>query len=195
MIKRMATIALETSWDTYLKHRGVKLPKRGKLRLALNYLYDNIGKDCHIDDIKSYVASTGEKLTGSDPLQVRHLSTQKGWYIKKTGKYYHCLVNITETYPGFIADKRKTMVKGDDWHCLKKEYGYMCVNCGSKEGEPMRWKLTSTTVLQKGHMDPRKDLTLDNCIPQCSFCNQSYKDKAVFNKRGIVVDWIKEFSK
>jgi len=74
---------------------------------------------------------------------------------------------------------------------MKKEYGYSCVNCGSKEGEALRWDQTKTTVLQQGHMDPRKDLTYDNCIPQCGFCNQQYKSKAVFNRRGFVIDFCK----
>ena len=64
---------------------------------------------------------------------------------------------------------------------------YMCVNCGSKDGEPMRWDKSIVTKLQKGHMDPDKDLTEDNCVPQCGFCNQRYKDKAVFDKRGQVI--------
>ena len=40
-------------------------------------------------------------------------------------------------------------------------------------------------------MDPRKSITLDNVIPQCQYCNQQYKNKAIFNKRGIVVDFCK----
>jgi uncharacterized protein YuzB (UPF0349 family) len=51
----------------------------------------------------------------------------------------------------------------------------------------MRWDKTIVTKLQKGHMDPDKDLTEDNCVPQCGFCNQRYKDKAVFDKRGQVI--------
>ena len=35
MIKRMTTLSLDTAWNTNLKQRGVKLPKRGKLRLQL----------------------------------------------------------------------------------------------------------------------------------------------------------------
>jgi len=76
------------------------------------------------------------------------------------------------------------------WNELKKEYSYeevpSCVNCGSKEGLPLRWKPTETTKLQQGHMDPRKELTYNNCIPQCQYCNQQFKDKYVFNKHGLV---------
>ena len=89
--------------------------------------------------------------------------------------------------PSFISEKRISKLNLSNWEDLKKEYDYMCVNCGSREGQPMRWKKSQITVLQQGHMDPRKNLTTDNCIPQCSFCNQQYKDKAVFNKRGCVI--------
>ena len=41
-------------------------------------------------------------------------------------------------------------------------------------------------------MDPRKSLATDNVIPQCAICNQQYKNKAIFNKRGYVIDFIKE---
>jgi hypothetical protein len=40
-------------------------------------------------------------------------------------------------------------------------------------------------------MDPRKSLTEDNVIPQCAMCNQQYKNKAVFNDRGYVVEFNK----
>ena len=58
----------------------------------------------------------------------------------------------------------------------------MCVNCGSKEGEPLRWKRTVACKLQKGHMDPRKDLTYDNCIPQCAFCTSNTKTRQFLTK-------------
>lgn len=80
----------------------------------------------------------------------------------------------------------------DDWKSLLAKYENMCVNCGSKEGEPLRWNKHKITVLQKGHMDPRKPLTEDNTIPQCAMCNQQYKNKAVFNERGFVVEFNKK---
>jgi hypothetical protein len=180
-----------------LEALGVKLPKfsnkRGgcKQGYALAILYANFGEFMHIDVIKSQVEEAGLALTGTDPLQVRHLSTQKGWWIEKEGKYKHKLVSVEQCFPGFIAQKRASKLNDENWTKMKKEYGFACVNCGSKEGEPLRWDQTKTTVLQQGHMDPRKDLTYDNCIPQCAFCNQQYKSKAVFNKRGFVIEFCK----
>jgi hypothetical protein len=78
------------------------------------------------------------------------------------------------------------------WKKVLEEYSHegipSCVNCGSKEGRPLRWKSTNITKLQQGHMDPRKELTYDNCIPQCQFCNQQAKDKFIFNKHGLVTN-------
>lgn len=184
---------LKSNHELYLKKYGVKLPgENSKLGISLTYLYEKIGTAVHIDEIKEFVIQTGKKLTGTDPLQIRHLSTQLGWYIEKDGKYKHRLVTIDKPLPGFIAEKRLTKLNEENWLKLKLEYNNTCVNCGSKEGEPMRWKSTALTSLQQGHMDPRKDLTYDNCIPQCGFCNQQYKSKAIFNKRGIVIDFCKQ---
>ena len=171
---------------------GVKLPRfTGKLGCSLAILYANFGTFVHIDAIKTQLEETGHTLTGTDPVQVRHLSTQKGWWIEKEGKYKHRLVSVQQCLPGFIAQKRASKLNDENWAKMKQEYGFACVNCGSKEGEPLRWDQTKTTVMQQGHMDPRKDLTYDNCIPQCAFCNQQYKSKAVFNKRGFVVEFCK----
>jgi len=75
---------------------------------------------------------------------------------------------------------------------MLSRYDNKCVNCGSEEGKPMRWNKHKITVLQKGHMDPRRSLTSDNIIPQCAMCNQQYKNKAVFNDRGFVVEFNKD---
>mgnify|MGYP003336888891 CR=1 FL=1 len=99
---------LSKLWILYLKEKGVKLPKDGKLREGLNYLFQNMGTYKHIDEIKTYVAQKFT-LTGTDPLQIRHLSTQFGWNIVKKGRYEHCLVDVFEPSPSFIPDRR-----GDD---------------------------------------------------------------------------------
>lgn len=181
------TKILEHSFKTFLKEKGVKLPRKGKLRCALEYLVQNINKPNHIDDIRKHVEVCGHTLTGTDGLQVRHLSTQNGFYIIKEGRFHHKLITLEQVNPGFIKEKRNITIDNNEWINLLKEYDYMCVNCGSKEGEKQRWKPTEITKLQKGHMDPRKNLSLSNCIPQCQFCNQRCKDKAVFDKRGQTI--------
>ena len=184
---------LKQHFNTHLKDSGVKLPRfSSKLGLSLTILYANMDKFVHIDEIKKKLIENGHALTGTDPVQVRHLSTQKGWWIVKEGKYKHKLFSCTQVLPGYIAQKRASKLDQENWNKMKLEYENACVNCGSIEGKPMRWDRTKITVLQQGHMDPRKDLTYDNCIPQCAFCNQQYKSKAVFNKRGAVIDFCKK---
>ena len=184
----------KTLTDIYiknLKNKGVRIPKKGKLRVALDLLFININKGLHIDTIKTHVKNQGFTLKGGDPLQVRHLSTQYGWYIIKEDKYIHKLNSITECLPGFITNKRTSKLNELNWMEMKKEYEFKCATCGNIEGKPMRYKKTQITILQQGHMDPRKDLTLDNCIPQCSGCNQPYKNKAIFNKMGQITNYDK----
>jgi len=183
---------LEQVYKENLKSHGVKWHKTStQLGCALLYLYENLNSAIHIDVLKDHVKDSGIPLTGTDPLQVRHLSTQSGWYIVKEGRYKHKLVSVTEPLPGFIKEKRAIELTPDAWNIIKLEYDNMCVNCGSIEDKPMRWKKTEITKLQQGHMDPRKALTESNCIPQCSFCNQRCKDKAVFDKRGQTIELIK----
>ena len=65
------------------------------------------------------------------------------------------------------------------------------MSCGSVEGEPHLKNKRLETRIEKGHMDPRKELDLANCIPMCSMCNSVYKDKAVFNRNGYIRTWLK----
>lgn len=181
---------LDDMYNKYLKNCGIKLPKKGKMRSALEYLVENINKAVDIRDIQSYVISCGYLLKGGDPIQVRHLSTQYGFYIIKENNKFK-LISLIIPYPSFIKDKRNIKITNDSWLNIIKDYDYMCVNCGSEELKELRWKKTEKTKLQKGHMDPRKSLTEDNCIPQCQFCNQRYTDKAVFDKRGQVIKLLK----
>ena len=181
---------LDNMYNKYLKNYGIKIPKKGKMRSALEYLVININKAVDIRDIQSYVISCGYSLKGGDPIQVRHLSTQNGFYIIKEDNKFK-LISLIIPHPSFIKDKRNIKITNDSWLKILKEYDYMCVNCGSEEFKELRWKKTEKTKLQKGHMDPRKSLTEDNCVPQCQFCNQRYKDKAVFDKRGQVIKLLK----
>ena len=65
-------------------------------------------------------------------------------------------------------------------------YDNRCATCGIEEGkkDPRNEELV---VLQQGHMNPREKLTLDNVIPQCQYCNQTYKDYFLFNENGRVI--------
>jgi len=191
-------------FEKNLKLNGVRpVTDTSAFGQALCCLYENLGKPVKIEDIRTYVTRAGIELPGGgDSLQVRHLALQYGYNMLKGGeinpltkekipKSSYVLLDLEKPCPSFMPAKRKTEASGDDWSRLKEQYNSMCVNCGSKEGEFMRWEPYKKTVLQQGHMDPRKPLTLDNTIPQCSYCNQQYKDKAIFNNKGQVIDFNK----
>jgi hypothetical protein len=193
---------LEHAHTEYLKTHGVRLPGRGSgLGLALCCLAEHPKTPLSIETIRDYVTSRGVVLSGGDSLQVRHLAKQNGWNMLKNGetapdgqkvpKSHFMLLDLETPHPDFKAHVRSSTLTDTEWTTLKESYGNACVNCGSVEGQPMRWDRYSTTVLQKGHMDPRKAVALGNVIPQCRCCNQQYKDKAVFNERGYVTDWLR----
>lgn len=168
------------------------LPKPNtSFALALCYLWDNPDGASRADLI-DFAISNGAKLKPSgDSLQMRHLSTQKGFNITRKKDWFKW-IDMSTLSPSYVHNARdKRELDSTTWTGILKKYNDMCVNCGSVEGSPMRWDPRVITKLQSGHMDPRKALTVDNCIPQCRFCNQQYKDKAVFNERGLVIDFLK----
>lgn len=196
---------LKREYEKNLKGKGVKLPtEKSSFGQALCCLYEKMRSPVHIIDIRSYVENKGITLPGGgDSLQVRHLGLQHGFNLLKGGdkinsvgdfvpKSHYMLLDLENTYPGFHPKRRAELVSNDVWALLKSQYDNKCVNCGCEEDEPMRWEPNKITKLQQGHMDPRMPLTLNNVIPQCSFCNQQYKNKAVFNTRGVVIEFNKE---
>ena len=46
---------LDNMYNKYLKNHGIKIPKKGKMRSALEYLVININKSVDIRDIQLYV--------------------------------------------------------------------------------------------------------------------------------------------
>jgi hypothetical protein len=187
----------------YLAQFGVELPglRRGgnftKSALALVYLakdYPNtqiISKGELTEFIRQFYPDT------TDVQQARHLGAQKGWYILsgtrgdnasaslQSGDYK--LETLERPYPGFTAARREETIDADYWEQLKAKYDYRCACCGSKEGAPHRYWKNTTTVLQKGHMDPNKPLKPGNIIPQCEKCNRPDRNYWVYDKKGRVV--------
>jgi hypothetical protein len=189
-------------YDKYLKKNGVKIiHKNTGFYYVLEYLYLNIKKQCNIEDIKEYVLHKGITLKGGDSLQVRHIGMQKGYNLLKGGdtfgdnkikKSNFLLLNLNKCFNGFTSEKCNKNITDDLWNKIILEYDNKCVNCGSENNKPLRWNKNKLTTLQQGHMNPLKPLTVDNIIPQCAICNQQYKNKAIFNKRGFVIDYKKE---
>jgi hypothetical protein len=200
---RMVFEQVQQLYEKNLKEKGVKaVTAKSQLGQVLCCLFENLGKPVQHEVIRAYVVSKGIKVTGADSPQPRHLALQCGYNMLKEGdinpansekipKSCFLLMDMDNVYHGFKPKRRKLEMTTDDWKSLLVKYDHMCVNCGSVEGQPMRWNKHKITVLQKGHMDPRRSLTEDNVIPQCAMCNQQYKNKAVFNERGYVVEFNK----
>ena len=184
----------------YLKQHEVKLPRlvntQGqytKVALVLVYLAQGypdtrkVSKGELTQFIRQYYPDT------NDVQQARHLATQKGWFIAAGGRDNrdvvlsrgeYKLITLEKPYPAFHGHR---VEQAEDWEELKRQYGYRCATCGSKEGEPnIHWPNT-ITKLQKAHMDPNKPLIKGNIIPQCEKCNRADRNNWVYDERGRVI--------
>lgn len=185
-------------YETYLKQYGVEIPKTGTAgMLWLVFLKKHEGKLVHKDTISEFVSHVLPN-SGKDQ-QVRHLAG-KGWYILNKGDKilneeetvpsgYHMLVTTENPKPSFLwkAMKRAGRISAKNFTDLKAVYDFRCVTCGSQEGKPHLLEQNQRTKLQQGHMNPHKELIIENSIPQCQLCNQIYKDDYVFNDKGRVI--------
>mgnify|MGYP001304370254 CR=1 FL=1 len=170
----------------------VKLPKQSTQKgETLLFYWQNKGKILQKETIEKVVC---ERLgiPTKDIQSARHLAKQNGFNILQQGSVYNGAVLARGTYVFLGFDKLNpyyALTRRDesdlDWSEIKKKFDYSCATCGCKEGRPHR-KTTELTTLQKGHMDPSKTMDNDNIIPQCSYCNQLYGNRFVFDKVGNV---------
>ncbi len=131
----------------------------------------------------------------NDVQDARHLGMQKGWYIASgtrgngvEGLHYgdYQLITLEKPHPNFRLHRKVSM--GDaDWEAIKEKYNYRCVTCGSKEGELNYHYPGTITKLTQAHMDPNKELTPDNIIPQCDKCNRPDRNYWIYDRKGRVV--------
>ncbi len=153
-----------------------------------------MGKFVHKDSI----ARVGSKYLGQDTTdwQVRHISTQDGFYILNKGDIipgtssicpsgYHSLICLDATSPRFNAVKRTELLSEPDFEILKGKCGCRCQHCNSKEGEN-NYRDGTITKLQRGHIDSEKSAEMGNMIPLCDYCNRTYKDTFVFLPNGAI---------
>ena len=185
---------IEQLYNTNLKQFNIKLPAKNTNKMyQLIYLFYFQGKAVHKDVITTFVQEHNPKASGDQ--QIRHLSAQNGYYILgKGGEYnyekvpsgYYMLITLTEPNPNWCnnIDKRRIALKDNNFDSIKKAYDYRCATCGEKEGNIHRYT-GKKVILQKGHMNPNKPLTIDNIIPQCEYCNQNvYKNDFIFDEKG-----------
>lgn len=172
---------------------GLKLfskPDVGNKRIsqstfAFLLLWSNVGEVFSKESLtENYRNLVTEGYTG-DFQAGRHIGNGTGYNVKN---YHHgikgyCLLNKECT---FREKRNGELLNESVWLSIKEEYEYKCACCGCLEGEDMT-RANGICKLEKGHMDPDLDLTNDNTIPQCPYCNGSSKDKRKFNKKGETI--------
>ena len=201
------------SYNKYLKDYGVKqlwnndintdcsdsefVEQLDMNELQLIFLYKYINCFVHKDMVSNFVRKYIPDAAFDQ--QVRHLGSQCFWYVLNKGAKvphsnitvpsgYNYLVSIETPNPKAVVSalRRAGRLAAKNFTQLKIAYDNKCATCGIEEGkkDPRNEEIV---VLQQGHMDPRKTLTLENTIPQCQYCNQTYKDYFMFNEYGRVV--------
>ena len=184
-----AWLELKDIHKEHLAVHNVKLPSarhytdtNKSLWLAVLYFYKN--RDVHKDEI-SEITRRDIPDAGADQ-QVRHLK-RDGWNIgDKPG------IHRLDPYKPSLAfinteARRRARLGAVDFDEIKKIYGGRCATCGAREGRPDPRYGDEKVALQKGHQNP--DMSGDNAqniIPQCQFCNRTYKDDFVFDDKGRV---------
>ena len=187
--------------EKYLKRYGVKMPslfnKNGGFTMnALVLVYLSFGypttKAISKTELTSFIRNFYPEV--NDVQQARHLGAQDGWWIVAGGRDnivlkvkrgWYQLYTLERPYPSFKKGHR--IVDIGNWEELKRQYGYRCATCGSREGEPnLRWPGTKT-ILQKAHKDPNKPLVAGNIIPQCQKCNRADRNRWVYDDKGRVI--------
>ena len=201
------------SYENYLESYGVKklwndeILQRSKdedfislldaKELQLIFLYKHLNCFVHKDMVSEFVRHYIKDAALDQ--QVRHLGTQYFWYVLNKGTKipdtditvpsgYNYLVSLEMPNPKAVAEaiRRTGRLCAKNFSELKVAYGGKCATCGIQEGKK-DFRNEEIVVLQQGHMNPRKALTLENTIPQCQYCNQTYKDYFLFNEHGRVV--------
>lgn len=201
------------SYDRYLQDYGVKKLWNNEIsmdcsdsefislldakELQLIFLYKHLNCLVHKDMVSEFVRKYIPNAAFDQ--QVRHLGSQYCWYVlnkgakipnteEKVPSGYNYLFSIEVANPKAVAQalKRTGRLGAQNFYELKIAYSNRCATCGIEEGKK-DIRNEEIVVLQQGHMDPRKPLTLDNTIPQCQYCNQTYKDYFIFNEYGRVI--------
>lgn len=168
--------------------------------LMLVFFYLNLGRVRTIADLREFLQEHGCFSLSPQP---RHLGMQHGFRflvqncvhprLKGTlrrGQY--CLLTLASAHPSAACRHRDSSLTDAGFHRLRRRFADRCAVCGSKDGEPHFKNVLLRTTIERGHADPRRPLSVRNCLPMCRLCNCTYKNKVAFNSRGIIVRWLAE---
>lgn len=168
--------------------------------LMLIFFYLHLGQVKTIAQLKKFLVAHGCQSLNPQP---RHLGMQHGFRFlvqncihpkltKPLRQGQYCLLDLVSAHPSATCHHRArdTMLTNTEFRRLCTRFKGRCAVCGSKDGEPHFKNALLQTTIEKGHADPRRPLTVRNCIPMCRLCNCAYKNKAAFNSRGIIIRWL-----
>ena len=196
MKKRLPTAQeLQKTWSKlqeihqeYLAVHGVHIPKvdhysENNKAAWLSILWFYKEEEVHKDDVSVIVQ---RDITGAaKDQQVRHLK-RDGWEINAKKRGCHKLDPFHPSREFLNKSARKTaQLKAGSFDEIKKSFGYRCATCGATEGQPDPRYGRDKVKLQQGHRNPDEagDDPL-NIIPQCQFCNQTYRNDFIFDEKG-----------
>jgi hypothetical protein len=186
--------------------RGVKIPvlysvDRDKKRytvggLMLVFFASRVGMVATKEELLQFLRQ--HRCTSNDP-QPRHMGMQMGLNFLVNGCFHpklkrelrrgeYCLLDLRKAHPAREMMHRSKALEFS-FDRLKQMYDLRCACCGSRENEKHFKNALLVTKLERGHCDPSKPLSMSNCIPMCNMCNMVYKNNAVLNARGFVVQW------
>ena len=187
---------LQSLHNEHLLRYGVRIPTKGSNKaLHLIFLHKYMGTLVHKDTISAFVRTVNPNA-GADQ-QVRHIAAD-GWNVlnsrnainenESVPSGYHMLRDITTVKPAFLNQRLRRIgrIGAATFEELKVVYDYRCATCGDREGHFPRLNPQEVVRLQQGHMNPSQPLSLENTIPQCQYCNQTYQDNFTFDQNGRV---------
>ena len=188
-----------TTWEKMLREfenskisEKVKFPQEGTQKgEVLKFYWENKGIVLTKKQIEKEVCERMGIAT-KDLQSVRHLGKQDGFNILQQGSVFQgtklnrgCYVFLGFDNINNYYSLRRRDESDLDWTDIKERFDYRCATCGEKEGHTHR-KTGEMTTLQKGHMDPSKEMDNSNIVPQCSYCNQLYGNRFVFDSVGNI---------
>lgn len=184
-----AWIEVQQLHKEYLSRHGVVIPdaehysdKSKAVWLSVLQFFKD--EQVHKDTI-SQVVQRDMKGMGADQ-QVRHLK-RDGWEIgDRPGKH-----QLDPYKPSMVflnaATRKQVRLSGRNFDEIKVNFGSRCATCGAREDQPDPRYGEEKVKLQQGHRDPdRAGDDIKNIIPQCQFCNRSYRGDFVFDDKGRV---------
>lgn len=173
---------VKAKWRERLEVHDVALPSEGSMeRIWLAVLWIHQHEPIHKECIAKVVQHHRPEASGDQ--QVRHLR-DKGWSDVAQRKGWH-QVNFDFPDTQFIRIQRRAgNVSPTSWDEVKIRYSNRCAWCRTSDGAT-HWATGRPAVLQQGHRDPNRPLTLENCIPLCDYHNQALRDTLVLNAEGF----------